>query len=173
MLRMVPKLGGRRRSGPAGGLLFLVSFALLAVWIGPQLTRDISAAAPSPPPLAGAGRPIDGDTFALGAARIRLWGIDAPEADTRLGRDATRLMATVLAQGPVSCEDTGGRSHDRIVARCDDASGRDLAERMVAAGLAVDWPKFSRGRYAAAEAQARRAGLGVHAPSPDEAFPAG
>ena len=82
----------------AGALLFVVSLMLLAVWIGPQLTRDISAAAPSPPPLAGAGRPIDGDTFAIGAAQIRLWGIDAPEADTRLGREATRLMARVLAQ---------------------------------------------------------------------------
>lgn len=165
-------LKSKQHAPRTGALLFVVSLMLLAVWIGPQLTRDISAAAPSPPRLAGPGRPIDGDTFALGAARIRLWGIDAPEAGTRIGRDATRLMAAALAQGPVRCEDTGGRSHDRIVARCDDASGRDLAERMVAAGLAVDWPKFSRGRYAAAEAQARQAGLGVHAPSP-ETRPAG
>lgn len=163
---MVPKLGGARRLRPAGGLLFLVSFALLAVWVGPQLTREISAAAPSPPPLAGPARPIDGDTLALGGARIRLWGIDAPEADTPFGRQATRLMAQTLVLGPVRCVDTGGRSHDRIVARCEDAAGADLAERMVAAGLAVDWPKFSGGRYAATEARAKQAALGLHARAP-------
>lgn len=168
MLRLLPRMGPSRRSGPAGPLLFLVSFALLAAWVGPQLTRDISAAAPSPPPLAGPARPIDGDTLAIGATRIRLWGIDAPEAETPSGRQATRLMAQALAQGPVRCEDTGGRSHDRIVARCDDAKGQDIAERLVAAGLAVDWPKFSGGRYAAAEARARQTGLGVHAPAADE-----
>lgn len=168
MLRLLPKIGPSRRPGPAGALLFLVSSALLAVWVGPQLTRDISAAAPSPPPLAGPARPIDGDTLAIGAARIRLWGIDAPDADSPLGRQATRLMAQALAQGPVRCEDTGGRSHDRIVARCDDAKGQDIAARLVAAGLAVDWPKFSGGRYAATEARARQTGLGVHAPAADE-----
>lgn len=162
---MIPKLGDARRSGAAGGLLFLVSFALLAIWIGPQLTRDISAAAPSPPPLAGPARPIDGDTLALGSTRIRLWGIDAPEADRAFGRQATRLMAQTLALGPVRCIDTGGRSHDRIVARCEDAAGVDLAERMVAARLAVDWPKFSGGRYAPAEARAKQAALGLHAPA--------
>ena len=163
MLRMIPKLGGQARTGPAGRLLFLLSFALLAAWVGPQLARDISARAPSPPPLSGQARPIDGDTLALGPTRIRLWGIDAPEAGTPEGRDATRLMAQALALGPVRCRDTGGRSHERIVARCEDASGRDLAQRMVGAGLAVDWPKFSQGHYAPVEAQARRAGLGLHA----------
>ena len=54
-----------------------------------------------------------------------------------------------------------------------EASLPECQTAIDAAGLAVDWPKFSRGRYAAAEAQARRAGLGVHAPSPDEALPAG
>lgn len=151
------------RLGSAGTLLFAASLALLSVWVGPQLTRDISAAAPAPPPLSGPARPVDGDTLAIGATRIRLWGIDAPESETLLGRQATGLMAQALAQGPVRCEDTGGRSHERIVARCEDASGQDLAERIVGAGLAVDWPKFSAGRYAAAEARARSARLGLHA----------
>jgi endonuclease YncB( thermonuclease family) len=168
MFRIIPKLGRAHRRGPAGGLLFVVSFALLAAWVGPQLSRDLSAAAPSPPPMSGAARPVDGDTLALGSTRIRLWGVDAPEADTPLGREASRLMAQVLAQGPVRCEDTGGRSYDRIVARCQDASGQDLAHRLVAAGLAVDWPKFSAGRYAAAQAQAQQAGLGLHAASPHQ-----
>lgn len=160
MLRVILKA----RRSPAGRVLFLLSFVLLAVWIGPQLTRDISAHAPSPPPLAGQARPVDGDTLALGSTRIRLWGIDAPEAETPFGRQASRRMAELLALGPVQCHDTGGRSHERIVARCEDASGRDLAERLVQAGLAVDWPKFSQGRYAPAEAQAKRAGLGLHTP---------
>ncbi|KQI68424.1 nuclease [Loktanella sp. 3ANDIMAR09] len=37
--------------------------------------------------------------------------------------------------------------HGRTVARCYLPDGRDLSAEMVKAGLAIDWPKFSGGRY--------------------------
>lgn len=38
-------------------------------------------------------------------------------------------------------------THDRAVAICYLPDGRDLAAELVRMGLAIDWPKFSGGRY--------------------------
>lgn len=38
-------------------------------------------------------------------------------------------------------------SHDRLVGECFLPDGRDLAAEMVASGMALDWPKFSGGKY--------------------------
>ena len=41
--------------------------------------------------------------------------------------------------------------HGRTVARCYLQDGRDLSAEMVKLGLAIDWPKFSDGKYRALE----------------------
>jgi len=38
-------------------------------------------------------------------------------------------------------------SYDRVVAECSLPDGRDLAAELVRRGLALDWPKFSGGKY--------------------------
>jgi endonuclease YncB( thermonuclease family) len=38
-------------------------------------------------------------------------------------------------------------SYDRIVAECLLPDGTDLAAELVKQGLALDWPKFSGGKY--------------------------
>ncbi|KXG87703.1 hypothetical protein ATO67_18230 [Agrobacterium bohemicum] len=38
-------------------------------------------------------------------------------------------------------------SYDRVVAEFFLSDGRDLAAEMVSAGMALDWPKFSGGKY--------------------------
>ena len=38
-------------------------------------------------------------------------------------------------------------SYDRLVAECFLPDGRDLAAELVRIGLALDWPKFSGGKY--------------------------
>ncbi len=117
-------------------------------------------------------RVTDGDTFVLSdQTRVRLWGIDAPEhrqgcdgADGRpypCGvRAQQQLEALALGQEAV-CEDRQrGGSFGRRVAACS-VGGRDLGLEMVATGLAVDYRRYSKGAYAAAERQAQAAKRGV------------
>jgi micrococcal nuclease len=48
-------------------------------------------------------------------------------------------------------------SYDRLVAECFLPDGRDLAAELVRCGLALDWSKFSGGKYRHLEpADARR-----------------
>src|SRR6476619_902186 len=44
-------------------------------------------------------------------------------------------------------------SYDRIVAECFLPDGRDLGAELVRCGLAIDWPKFSGGKYRHLEPQ--------------------
>ena len=145
--------------------LFLI-FAAVAVGLaGPRVVgglRDQAPALPTFRPVAGpVTRVVDGDTFWIGRIKIRLWGVDAPEAGSVNGPAAARYLADVVADHPLTCRQAGPPSHDRMVARCEDPWGRDIAEIMVAAGWALDWPVFSRGRYRPAQdrAVAQRAGL--------------
>ncbi len=105
--------------------------------------------------LTGQARAIDGDTIKIGATSIRIWGLAAPERSEPGGRQATAAMADLLARGPVSCIDTGGRSHNRVVAMCSVA-GVDLAAAMIASGWARDCPAYSGGVYGMVEARSAR-----------------
>lgn len=105
--------------------------------------------------LTGRARATDGDTIRIGTTSIRIWGLAAPERSEPGGRQATAAMADLLARGPVSCRDTGARSHQRVVAVCTVA-GLDLAAEMVASGWARDCPRYSGGVYAVIEAGSRR-----------------
>ena len=55
-----------------------------------------------------------------------------------------------------------GESYDRDVAACT-VNGRDLSEAMVRSGHALELARHSRGRYAAAEREARNARRGLWA----------
>lgn len=101
---------------------------------------------------------IDGDTFRIGRQKIRVWGIDAPD-DERKPYGA-RALRQVLGAQTLTCRPVA-TSYDRIVARCTDAAGRDIAQAMVATGWALDWPKFSHGLYGPGEASARARRAGV------------
>lgn len=146
--------------------LFLV-FAAAAVGLaGPRVVGGLREQAPALPafrPIVGpVSRVVDGDTFWIGREKIRLWGIDAPEATTTEGPVATRYLTQVVSDHPLTCRQAGAPSHDRIVARCEDPWGRDIAEIMVSAGWALDWPEFSRGRYRPAQDRAVALGVGIH-----------
>lgn len=147
--------------------LFLVFAAAAVALAGPRVIGGLREQAPPLPtfrPIVGAvSRVVDGDTFWIGREKIRLWGIDAPEAATTDGPAATRYLAAVVADHPLTCRQAGPPSHDRLVARCEDPWGRDIAEIMVGAGWALDWPEFSRGLYRPAQDRAAALGAGVHA----------
>lgn len=147
--------------------LLLVFAAVAIALAGPRVVGGLREQAPALPtfrPIAGpVSRVVDGDTFWIGRVKIRLWGIDAPEAATANGPAATRYLAQVVADHPLTCRQAGAPSHDRLVARCEDPWGRDIGEIMVGAGWALDWPEFSRGRYRSTQDRAAALGVGVHA----------
>jgi endonuclease YncB( thermonuclease family) len=89
----------------------------------------------------------DGDTFRChDGPRVRVWGIDAPELKTPAGPASTRALRQLVAGKILTCVPKG-HSYDRVVALCT-VNGRDIAAEMVLGGWAVDWPKYSHGRYA-------------------------
>lgn len=103
----------------------------------------------------------DGDTFRFGALRVRIWGVDAPELETRFGPSARDQLARLVANRRVTCRDTGKRSYDRIVAQCWNWQGEDIAAAMARSGWAVDWPTYSGGRYQPDQQAAQRDHAGV------------
>jgi endonuclease YncB( thermonuclease family) len=122
-------------------------------------------------PIIGRAKVIDGDSLEVAGTRIRLFGIDAPEAYQQCrdaggrayacGRAATRALAALIG-GPVSCTLMTHDRYERAVALCT-AAGRDLGDAMVRAGHALDYGRHSGGRYAEAEREARAAKRGVWA----------
>ena len=122
--------------------------------------------------MTGFARVVDGDTFSLGAERIRLWGVDAPEGrqvcqdakgQSYACGDAARDQLVGLIGGrQVRCEVRDRDPYGRAVSRCL-AGSTDLGEAMVRAGWAVDYVQFSRGVYASAEVGARRTRRGLWA----------
>lgn len=105
-------------------------------------------------PLAGLradtleGKPvlIDGDSIVIGGKPIRLWGIDAPEMDTREGYLAKRYLRTVIDDGTVRCVDEGMRTTGEIMAKCFIGEV-DLGEIMILSGHAREWHQYSQGFY--------------------------
>lgn len=104
----------------------------------------------------------DADTIVVSGTPVRLQGVDAPELNTRAGKDARRWMVNFLAGRKVECELNGERSYDRHIGVCY-ADGSDIGAAVIAAGHALDCKRYSGGRYRhletpAAKARLRRAG---------------
>lgn len=121
----------------------------------PQLDRsdslpfDHSTSVPLPEPhiLTGAAWVTDGDTITICKTQIRLFGIDAPELDHPYGKKAKWALHALCKGQMVRAEITEVDHYGRTVARCTLPDGRDLSAEMVKQGLAIDWAKFSGGRY--------------------------
>jgi endonuclease YncB( thermonuclease family) len=151
-----------------GGLAFAGAWFGRA-WFAPEPEQAPIFAAGAPPlQLIGRALVVDGDTLDLGDQRIRLNGIDAPEsaqwctANGRTwpcGREATVALSRLVEGRQVRCEPRGSH-RERVVAVCT-VDGRDVARLMVEQGWALDWPRYSYGAYAAAEATARTARAGI------------
>ncbi len=90
---------------------------------------------------------VDGDTIVIGGQNIRLSGIDAPEMDHPYGRNAKWHLVKLTKGQTVTAVFHGEQTHAREVATCYLPDGRDLSAEMVKAGMAIDWPKFSGGKY--------------------------
>jgi micrococcal nuclease len=89
---------------------------------------------------------IDGDTVETTGekrARIRIFGIDAPEMGQRGGKAAAQRLLDILGNARLRIEATGARSYGRIVARIRHLDGRDVAAMMVSQGYAISVPDFT------------------------------
>lgn len=91
---------------------------------------------------------VDGDTFWLDGAKIRIADIDTPEIgqprcdyEYELGMRATRRLVDLLNAGPFELRTIGNRDEDqygrklRVVTR----NGRSLGDQLVSEGLARTW----------------------------------
>jgi endonuclease YncB( thermonuclease family) len=162
------------------GLLVAVASASLLRWTmrpvaeHPQeAAPPLSAAAPASlgSALTGAPSVIDGDTLAFGPMRVRLFGIDAPEArqacqyDGRqyaCGQLATAELQRLVEGAALTCQPVALDQFRRIVARCSRQDGLDVAEELVARGWALAFRRFSDA-YVPAEERARLQRRGIWA----------
>ncbi|WP_407640862.1 thermonuclease family protein [Amphiplicatus metriothermophilus] len=94
-------------------------------------------------------RIVDGDTFYLSGvdARIRLWGVDAPERGAPGGAEATRALAEIAADRRISCKHVDTDRYGRIVGQCFLPSGEDVAALMIGRGAAREHFRYSSGYY--------------------------
>jgi endonuclease YncB( thermonuclease family) len=123
-------------------------------------------------PILGRASVIDGDTIEIDSLRIRFDGIDAPESWQRCqdaaGRDyrcgavaANELDAFLAASRPTACRQVSRDRFRRVVAVCRRADGEDVGSWLVRNGHALDWPKYSKGRYAAEQRAAETSKSGM------------
>ena len=114
----------------------------------------------------------DGDTLTVAGAKVRLFGIDAPElhqectgadgAPYPCGRKAQMLLAALTRGKPAVCEVRERDRYGRAVAVCV-VDRRDLGAAMVRSGNAVDFARYSKGASTNDERIARRDHLGLWA----------
>jgi endonuclease YncB( thermonuclease family) len=124
--------------------------------------------------LVGRASVIDGDTIEIHDQRIRLNGIDAPESDQICRGDnnerircgalsAAYLSEFLRASSPTRCKFVERDQYDRFVGDCYREDGKSVAAAMVSAGHALDWPKYSNGKYASFQQRARAEKRGLWA----------
>lgn len=115
---------------------------------------------------AGAFHAADGDSLALGAERMRLKGIDAPELDQSCeragrawacGRAAREALQGLVSATGTSCAGNERDRYDRLLVVCR-VGGRDINGEMVRRGMAVSY-----GGYGGEEEEARAAKAGLWA----------
>jgi endonuclease YncB( thermonuclease family) len=108
----------------------------------------LSAAAQAQTQLQGPVTHVrDGDTIKIGPVAIRLEGVSAPELKENLGSDAKVFMGKLVIGRLVLCRLTGAKTYDRFVGICF-LDRQDIGETIIAEGLALDCPRYSKGRYA-------------------------
>lgn len=174
----------RRRQVPPWIVLAVVALAAWAYnhWgkapngrIAGPVTGDVTLGET----ISGGVRVVDGDSLEIGTARIRLFGIDAPElrqlcraadgSDVTCGLSARDTLARLIGGRAVACAPAEKTpSYDRTVAICtiNDTGGTiDLSEAMIRTGYAIELKAHSHGRYSAAEREARDAKRGLWAGS--------
>jgi len=120
------------------------------------LTIPATAVADEPTVLIGTVTHVrDGDTIEVGKIPIRLNGVSAPELKEPIGPQSKQFMLDLVDGKRVRCELNGAKTYDRLVGICY-LGDRDIGEAVISAGLALDCPRYSGGRYLKFEVSAAR-----------------
>tara|TARA_R110000787_G_scaffold282559_1_gene394489 strand:+ start:4430 stop:5101 length:672 start_codon:yes stop_codon:yes gene_type:complete len=115
-------------------------------------------------------RVIDGDTLIINGNKIRLHGIDAPEANQmcvlegkpwKCGEAATQALIDILQNGYPRCEHLNKDRYGRSISRCFNGAG-DVSELLVRQGFALAYRKYSAD-YVSAEEFAKAGKSGIFA----------
>ena len=119
--------------------------------------------------IAGVPRVVDGDTIVVGDVRVRLEGIDAPEAGQTCrqplggawpcGTEAKYALASLIGGREVKCEARGLDKYGRTLGACF-LDGQDINAWMVREGHAWAFTKYSTS-YIEEEAEARTRRVGI------------
>jgi len=126
--------------------------------------------AKQPETVSGVAKVVDGDSLEIGAVRIRLFGIDAPEGRQLCTRDsaswscgtaAADKLRALIGGASIECVQRDTDQYDRVVAICKNGA-TDLGGAMVKAGLALAYRQYSTD-YVDQEDEARRAKRGMWA----------
>jgi endonuclease YncB( thermonuclease family) len=121
--------------------------------------------------VTGKPRIIDGDSLEIEGTRIRLHGIDAPEAkqtcqrdgiDWLCGQEASKALRDYVGDYELRCERLDTDRYGRMVARCFMPDGTDIGEWMVSSGWALAYRRYSND-YVDEEADAKTAERGLWA----------
>ncbi len=100
--------------------------------------------------ITGAAYVRDADTTVISRTEIRLYGVDAPEPYTRLGRQAAIFLHDLLQGETVRCDVENASMGEPLLGTCYievDGNYLDIAAILVSVGHALDCQAISGGRY--------------------------
>lgn len=144
------------------GMLRICSLLVL-VLAAPLLATPASAQT-----VTGPARVIDGDTYDVAGQRIRLFGVDAPEAKQTCtsdrgawpcGRWATTEVTRRIGGKSITCTGVETDRYGRLVARCT-VGGQDIGAMLTRAGIVYAFRKYALD-YVDAEKEALFAARGL------------
>lgn len=120
-------------------------------------------------PLTGPAKVIDGDTIVVAGELVRLHGIDAPELDQTFWWRGERIACGMMALAALEaltagielrCRAIERDRHGRLVAKVFAPDGVDIGRKLVLAGWALAYRRYSTD-YVDAEDEARKAKRGM------------
>jgi len=138
---------------------------MFGIFLGAVISTAVHAAEI----ISGVPRIVDGDTLEIGATKIRLASIDAPETDQvclnsngkrwMCGIEARDRLSALISGRAINCTATGTDTYGRTLAVCM-VGDEDLNRWMVQQGWALAFVKYSK-EYVQDEEAARTARRGI------------